>query len=36
MGTLNPQDNKRYACETSDAVGTLINYIVGDVMDIDL
>ena len=30
------EENKKYACETADAAGVSINYIVGDVLDIDL
>ncbi len=30
------KENKRYACETAEAAGTNIDFIVGDVMDIDL
>lgn len=30
------KENKRYACETAKAAGTQIEYIVGDVMDIDM
>jgi len=30
------EENKRYACETAEAAGTHIEYIVGDVMDIDM
>lgn len=29
-------ENKRYACETAEAAGTQIDYVVGDVMDIDM
>ncbi len=28
--------NRRYACETAEAAGVSIDYVVGDVMDIDL
>jgi ubiquinone/menaquinone biosynthesis C-methylase UbiE len=30
------EENKRYACETAIAANTHINYVVGDVMDIDI
>lgn len=30
------RENMRYACETAEAAGTSIEYIVGDVMDIDM
>jgi ubiquinone/menaquinone biosynthesis C-methylase UbiE len=30
------RENKRYACETAKAAGTHIEYIVGDVMNIDM
>ena len=30
------KENKRFACETANAAGTHINYIVGDVMNIDM
>lgn len=30
------EENKRYACETAKAAGVPINYVVGDVMDIDM
>jgi 2-polyprenyl-3-methyl-5-hydroxy-6-metoxy-1,4-benzoquinol methylase len=29
-------ENKRYACETAEAADTHIDYVVGDVMDIDM
>lgn len=30
------KDNMKYACETAEAAGTSIDYIVGDIMDIDM
>lgn len=30
------KENQRYACETAEAAGTHIDYIVGDVLDIDM
>lgn len=30
------EENRRYACETAQAAGTQIDYIVGDVLDIDM
>lgn len=30
------EENKRYACETAKAASTHIDYVVGDVMDIDM
>lgn len=30
------EDNRRYAAETAEAAGIQINYVVGDVLDIDL
>lgn len=30
------KDNQRYACETAKAAGTHIDYVVGDVLDIDM
>lgn len=30
------EDNKRYACETARAAGTHINYVIGDVLEIDM
>lgn len=30
------KENQRYACETAEAAGTHIDYIIGDVLDIDM